>query len=103
MVSKDNNKYHYGYQRVKLCHSMGIGITLYRASIGMFNRYKFSIKSKSASFIYLLFLVFQIFVVFSTILYKQIKKKISFKKQNYVLRPVYFLFMVFTNYSYIVW
>ena len=70
MVSKDNNKYHYGYQRAKLCNSMGIGITLYRACISMFNRYKISSKAISALLTLLIFTIFNVshFVVFSTVL-----------------------------------
>ena len=61
-----------------------------QACIGMFNRYKFSIKSKSASFIvYLLFLVFQI--VFYTILYKQIKKLFRSKKIMFFVQFIFYL------------
>ena len=85
MVSKEKNKYHYGYQRAKLCRSMGIGITLYRACIGMFNRYKFSSKGISASFIYLLFLMFHILLSFLLCIHVHTCAYIN-KSKNYFFR-----------------
>ena len=81
MVSKDNNKYHYGYQSAMLCHSIG----------------------KSASFIYLLFLVFQILLSFLLYyLYKQIKNLFSFVQKTklcsssslFLIYDIYRLFLL---------
>ena len=57
----------------------------------MFNRYKFSIKSKSASFMYLIFLVFQILLSF-LLYYKNKSKNYFFRSKNKIMLFVQSIF-----------